>query len=296
MSLVSFMSQNNFIHLCQPDACKSCGACCGLYNYAENSRKSLVERLRKRTEIFRRTVKGRADLPVFSETVRGIEDNTRIYEVIYCCEYLGFIEAEKKVGCLLHPLQNGGTDLRDVSFYGRELCDSHFCPSYHYISPAEKKALINVLDDWYLFGLCVTDIDLVKEYFRLISEEVGEMPHPDSFLRPALKDSASRFFELKVSWPFRSRAANRFGKYYFEGTQYMIHFIDYEKLGCGRSRYNAVFLSLASEFASAGEIAEAERLLENHIKEFTVRYGTEKTTPVVKDPGLNLIDNQAQSK
>jgi len=240
-----------------------------------------LERLRRRTELFRKTVKSRDDLPVFSEMVRSIEDNARLYEVIYCCEYLGFIEAERKVGCLLHPMQNGGTDLRDVSFYGRELCNGHFCPSYHYISPAEKKALLNILDDWYLFGLCVTDIDLVKEYFRLISEEVGEMPHPDNFLKPELKDAAYRFFELKVSWPFRSSAVNRFGKYYFDGSQYMIHFIDYERLGCERSRYNAIFLSLASEFTQAGEIAEAERLIENHIKDFAVRYSTEISAKAV---------------
>ncbi len=269
------MSQDEFIHLCQPDARKSCGACCGLYNYADSSESSLVERLRKRTELFRNTVKSRDDLKAFSDMVRGIEDNAKLYEVIYCCEYLGFIEAERKVGCLLHPMQNGGADLRDVSFYGRELCDGHFCPSYHYISPGEKKALLNILDDWYLFGLCVTDIDLVKEYFRLISEEVGEMPHPDKFLNPELKDAASRFFELKVSWPFRSSAVNRFGKYYFDGSQYMIHFIDYERLGCERSRFNAIFLSLASDFTKAEEIAAAELLIENHIKDFAVRYGTE---------------------
>lgn len=275
------MSQDEFIHLCQPDARKSCGACCGLYNYADSSKKSLIGRLRTRTELFRKTVRGRDDLQGFSDLVRGMEDNAKLYEVIYCCEYLGFIEAERKVGCLLHPMQNGGTDLRDVSFYGRALCDGHFCPSYHYISPAEKKALLHILDDWYLFGLCVTDIDLVKEYFRMISEEVGEMPHPDNFLKPELKDAASRFFELKLSWPFRSSAANRFGKYYFEGTQYMIHYIDYERLGCERSRYNAMFLSLASEFNDAGEIAAAERLIEKHIKDFAVLYGTEKSAQTV---------------
>jgi hypothetical protein len=277
------MSQDEFIHLCQPDARKSCGACCGLYNYADSSKKSLVERLRGRTELFKKTVKSRADLSLFSEMVRSMEDNAKLYEVIYCCEYLGFIEEEKKVGCLLHPMQNDGADLRDVSFYGRELCDGHFCPSYHYISPAEKQALLNVLDDWYLFGLCVTDIDLVKEYFRLISEEVGEMPHPDAFLRPDLKQAAFRFFELKISWPFRSRAVNRFGKYYFEGSQYMIHFIDYEKLGCERSRYNAVFLSLASEFTNVSEVAKAGQLIESHIKNFSVLYSTERQAQSVQD-------------
>ncbi len=71
--------------------------------------------------------------------------------------------------------------MRDVSFYGRELCDGHFCPSYSYISRAEKLAMLEILDDWYLYGACITDIDLVKEFFRLVSEAAGEMPAPSRF-------------------------------------------------------------------------------------------------------------------
>ena len=266
------MSDKEFIHLCQPDACKSCGACCGLYNYADSTRKSLTGRLRRRTGLFREKVKGPTDLKPFSELIRGTEDNARIYEVIYCCEYLGFIEGEKKVGCLLHPYQNNGADLREVSFYGRELCDGHFCPSYYYISPAEKKALLNIIDDWYLYGLCVTDIDLVKDYFRLISEEVGEMPHPETFLIKGVKAAALAFFQLKTAWPFRSDAANRFGKYYFDGSQYMIHHIDYEKLGCERSKYNRIFQSLTSEFNDAASVRSAEELVKRHIDNFALAY------------------------
>lgn len=266
------MSENEFIHLCQPDDCKSCGACCGLYNYADSSRDSLEERLRRRTALFREKVRGPADLRGFSELVRSAEDNARLYEVIYCCEYLGFLDSGRKVGCLLHPMQNGGADLREVSFYGRELCDGHLCPSYHYISPAEKKALLNIIDDWYLYGLCITDIDLVKEYFRLVSEAVGEMPHPARFLRPGLKKAALGFFSLKTSWPFRSGAANRFGKYYFDGSQYMIHHIDYEGLSCEISKYNRIFLSLASEFSSAEEVRSAECLVGERISDFVDMY------------------------
>lgn len=261
------------IHLCQPDAGKSCGACCGLYNYAVSTRASLSERLRRRTALFRQTVRGRADLPAFAEAVKGSEDGAKLYEVIYCCEFLGFLDGEeRRVGCLLHPLQNKGEDLRDVSFYGRELCDGHFCPSYHYISSLEKRSLLHILDDWYLYGLCVTDIDLVKEYFRLICEAVYEMPSPDCFRQPSLRDAARRFFSFKVSWPFRSEAVNRFGKYYFDGSQYMIHHIDYESLKVPTSRFNKIFLSLSSEFRDASDVQKAENLIQGTIDEFVARY------------------------
>ncbi len=267
------MNDETFIHLCQPDGCKSCGACCGLYNYADSSKESLVKRLRRRSSLFREKVERQEDLPAYAQEVLSSEDQTKRYEVIYCCEYLGFIdEHERRVGCLLHPVQNGGRDMRDVSFYGRELCDGHFCPSYHYISRDEKTALLHILDDWYLYGLCVTDIDLVKEYFRLISEAVSEMPHPGRFAEGGLRQIAARFFSLKLSWPFRSPDVNRFGKYYFDGSQYMINHIDYHSLGCERSRFDRIFLSLSSDFKTSEEIRHAERLVQSHIDDFAAAY------------------------
>ncbi|MBN1662428.1 MAG: hypothetical protein JW943_02395 [Deltaproteobacteria bacterium] len=269
------MADEQFIHLCQPDASKSCGACCGLYNYVNSSKDALTERLSRRTELFHLTVKGPGDLAAFSAMINRTEDAAKRYEVIYCCEYIGFIDPErKKVGCLLHPLQNGGVDLRDVSFYGRELCDGHFCPSYHYISPEEKRALIHIIDDWYLYGLCVTDIDLVKEYFRLISDGVHEMPRARRFENGILRDIALGFFSFKTSWPFRSADANRLGKYYFDGSQYMISHIDYEALGCERSRFDKIFVSLSSDFRSKGEVERGENMIDEKIDAFIGAYHT----------------------
>jgi hypothetical protein len=132
--------------------------------------------------------------------VKMSEDQTRRYEVIYCCEYLGFLDGErKKVGCLLHPLQNRGIDLRDVSFYGKDLCHGHFCPGYHYISREEKQSLIAIIDDWYLYGLCVTDVDLIKEYFCVIANRIAETPAPEKFKNGVLKEIALHFFAVAVA-------------------------------------------------------------------------------------------------
>jgi len=261
--------EKDLIHLCQPDDKKSCGACCGLYNYADSRKEALEKRLMQRTRLFREIVRGRADLSFFSDKVRQKEDQARLYEVIYCCEYLGFLDAGgTKVGCLLHPRQNGGEDLRGVSFYGRELCDGHVCPSYHYISREEKLALIEIIDDWYLFGLVMTDIDLVKEYFRLVSEAVGEMPRHLRFRDPRLRGIALRFFRLKVEWPFRSPDTNRFGKYYFDGSQYMIRYIDYESLGCEKSKFDRIFMSLSSVFQDGETLRKAEEIIDENLREF----------------------------
>jgi len=260
-------------HLCQPDACKSCGACCGLYNYADSSRESLTLRLRRRTELFGRADKSPEGLRAFSRLMRTTEDTAKRYEVIYCCEYLGFLDpGERRVGCLLHPLQNGGVDHRGVSFYGRELCDGHFCPSYHYISREEKLALLNIISDWYLFGLVITDIDLVKAYFRLISDGVYEMPSPDRFRDGRLREAALSFFALKLTWPFRSPAVHRLGKYYFDGSQYMINHIDYDALGREKSRFDGIFLSLTSDFSGPEDLRRAEETIQGHLDAFIRTY------------------------
>jgi len=202
-----------------------------------------------------------------------MEEATKRYEVIYCCEYLGFLDDDgKKVGCLLHPFGNSGKDLRAVSFYGQELCDGHFCPSYHYLSREEKLSLLHIIDDWYLYGLVVTDIDLVKAYFKWISDGVYETPSPEVFRTGVLRDLAHRFFSLKLTWPFRSDDIHRLGKYYFDGSQYMIQFIDYEAMGHERSRFDKIFLSLSSIFRDKTEIEEAESMIQSHIDGFVKAY------------------------
>ena len=261
------------IHLRQPDAGKSCAACCGLYNYRNSSREALTARLRKRTRLFRDMVRGEKDLLPFSHEIRRREPQARIYPVIYCCEYAGFLnEAETRVGCLLHPNMNGGNDLRDVSFYGRDLCDGHFCPSYHFLSRQEQQAVLHVIDDWYLYGLCITDIDLVKEYFRIVSDRVGETPDPRIFREEPFRSIALGFFSLKLTWPFRSPETNRFGKYYFDGSQYMIHHIPYEQFGCDRSPYDRILVSLTTQVTGKGDLRAAERAIEEKIDAFVKAY------------------------
>ncbi|HOK07225.1 MAG TPA: hypothetical protein P5269_07520 [Syntrophales bacterium] len=269
------------IHLCQPGAEMSCGACCGLYNYADSSRESLAARLRGRTALYGAWGRTPEDLEAFAAEIRRREDGTKRYEVIYCCEYLGFLDREeRRVGCLLHPCQNGGRDLRGVSFYGRELCDGHFCPSYHYLSREEKLALLMIIDDWYLWGLVVTDIDLVKAYFRLAAEAVSEMPKPAAFSDREVRGRAGDFFALKLNWPYRSDDVRRFGKYYFDGSQYMIRPIPYDRLHCDPSPFDGIFKSLTSEFRSREEIQRAEDLIRAHIASFREAYERWREKPL----------------
>ena len=267
------MSDSNFIILCQPDEGKSCGACCGLYNYVDSSRSSLEQRLRSRTKRFQKLVKNPDDVEIYAKETLADEDFAKRYEVIYCCEYLGFLDnEEKKVGCLLHLEQNSGLDLRSCSFYGQELCAGHFCPSHHFIPQSQSQILIKIIDDWYLYGLVLTDIDLVTTYFRLLADRLGGELKPEVFDNVSLKNIVLEYFDWKLTWPFRSQETNRLGKYYFDGSQYMISYIDYAKFGREVSPLNAIILSLSSSFINAGEIEAAENLIWANIENFIPTY------------------------
>jgi hypothetical protein len=124
------------------------------------------------------------------------------------------------------------------------------------------------LDDWYLYGICITDIDLCKGFFDRASERIGARPSLGMISRPEARKALRDFFSLKVSWPFRVRDEGRFGKYCLAEDEYREARIPYEALGCGRSRYDAIFLSLASEFSSPEELLRAERRIEERIEAF----------------------------
>lgn len=257
-------------HLCQPDAGKSCGACCGLYNYRGANRSDLEFRLKRRTEAFRRIDPLTPEaLKRFSDWVFQTEPQEKLLETIYNCEFLGFLDPEcRRVGCLLHPCLHQGKDLRGCSFYGAELCDGHLCLSFQKLTRKEKWAVVLSLDDWYLYGICITDIDLCKGFFAHVAERIGAEPSLSMICRPGARSALRDFLALKACWPFRDRDPGRFGKYCLAEDEYREARIPYEDIGCGRSRYDAIFLSLASDFRSAKELRQAERLIEQKIADF----------------------------
>ena len=257
-------------HLCQPDSAKSCGACCGLYNYRGSSRTSLEGRLKRRTERFRSLGRYTPEtLEAFGNRVRSEEPQAKRLETIYNCEFLGFVDSGcRRVGCLLHPCQHGGRDLRSCSFYGAELCDGHLCLSHQKLTREEKWAVILSLDDWYLYGICITDIDLCKSFFDHAARRLGGQPTLPVLSRTGVRRAAADFFALKVAWPYRTGEEGRFGKYCLAEDEYREASIPYERFGCGKSRYDAILLSLASDFSSAGQLREAERLIDLKIAAF----------------------------
>jgi len=264
-------------HLCQPDTKKSCAACCGLYNYRDSSRAGLERLLRRHASCLRppRPLDAAA-LRSYARKFRPRENGrAKLFPTVYNCEFAGFLDrSERTVGCLLHPSQHKGQedDWRRLSFHGATLCADHFCLSYSYLTCQEQETVIRGVDDWYLYGLVITDIDLVKTYCRHLNDRLGHAFAAHLVGHPVLKEVVHQFFALKVNWPFRTADPDRFGKYRFSGESYQEAYIDYESLGLRGSPYDAIFRSLGSEFAAEGEVRDADRLIGSHLERFLTTY------------------------
>ena len=121
--------------------------------------------------------------------------------------------------------------------------------------------MIYALEDWFLYGLCITDIDLVKGFFFHVSRLLGERPRPGVLAHEVVRESVASFFILKVQWPFRAQDEGRFGKYCLIEDEYHEARIPYDQLGASRSPYDAMLVSLASTFPSCKELKDAEDLI-----------------------------------
>jgi hypothetical protein len=264
------MPQPSFpVHLCQPDPGKSCAACCGIYNFGANGRAAVHERLARNTRALAGDlVRHRGRIRRHSRLYRVVDNGSdKRFETIFNCEFVGFLDAtETRIGCLLHPGRHDGHDLRHCSFYGKSLCVGHFCFSYSYLSEAEQRLAVHAIDDWYLYGLVISDIDLVKGFYEAVSNRLGEGLKVERAAGPELKARLAAFFRLKTTWPFRSKASNRFGKYLFRGEHYEQIGIPYSAWHRSPSVYDRILIALGSELENASELEQAESLLSFHIE------------------------------
>jgi hypothetical protein len=140
----------------------------------------------------------------FSERNKEEEKSQLLDPEFYSCEFVGFLkEEETLVGCMLHPLArgNGGTDWRGLSFHGAMACQGFFCRSYRELSTVQKEIVLSTVNDWFLFGLVISDADFIHSFFRLVAENFID---PATLLMPAPTKLVHEFFHWKIDWPYRN--------------------------------------------------------------------------------------------
>jgi len=257
------------VYLCQINETVSCGACCGLYNVSDLSYEKLSDMLKYRTELFKKTPRDYDSLEAFQDIVREKEANSFPFHEFHHCHYIGLIgENEDRPGCLLHPYgkRNNNVDHRGLSHWGGFACSSYFCPTCSKLPSRYKEILRISVDNWYIYGLIVTETEMLDNLFSHLEKVVGRDLTVEEFNQnDQLQKSIMQFFDLKTTWKFRPIGFQRTGNYFFKDNLYPREIIDYKNLGVKPSPYNKILLSLGSEFNSAAELEKAVTIISNLI-------------------------------
>ena len=262
------------VYLCQVSHKVSCGACCGLYNIKDPSEENLMAILNHRTGVFRKTQRSEQAIDGFADFIGRMESQYRPLESFHHCPFIGFPNRnDPVVGCLLHPLADGneGVDYRGLSYYGGYACRSYFCPTVHQLPAEHKKILRAAAPNWYLYGLVITEIEMLKRFFEIIESRLEKPINADTILHiPGAIEPITNFFFLKPTWPFRKKGVNTLANYVFHNQVYefLWESVDYHKLGLKPSIWTPVFHALYSVFTSAKEVMKAESLLDDLVAQF----------------------------
>lgn len=255
------------IYLCQVSATLSCGACCGLYNLPDLSREKLEELLSRRSEDFASVARNEEAIYAYQRRNRGPHRLSRPFAQFHHCPFLGFIDGEKRrVGCLLHPNApgNNNIDYRSLSWYGEFACRTYFCPSTRRLSEVYKAILIESIDDWYDFGLIVTEYSLVTAYFRELESCLGRAVRQGDYTRnnPAAR-SLREFVQLKSSWPYRRHNGPGPCNFFFENGLYPRPTVFRTSDAIPLSKYELILKELDTGLSSVQQLEAAEQLLDD---------------------------------
>ena len=256
------------VYLCQVGTRVSCGACCGLYNVAYLSRENLAHMLAGRTRRFVHTPRTAAGIEAFALETSAIESQARPFADMHHCPFLGQIgEAQGRVGCLLHPLGDGnqGVDFRGMSYYGGMACRTFFCETTKKLAPRWKRILRQVFDDWYLFGLVITESELLTAIFSHLESLIGKPLDAAMVVREPAASSLKQLLRLKCRWPFRPASHGTACHYLFSDNAYPKPAVDYQRLNAAPSIYDSILRQMPSTFPDEPALRRAEALVERHL-------------------------------
>lgn len=265
--------------LCQPGGGASCGACCGLYNFADHSRAALTGALERRTQRLRGAPRTRE---AFHEAARELraQDAAALFTDVRICPLLGFLDAgRQRVGCLAHPLANGGADLRDCGVYNQRICADFECPSFLWLSDAEARLVRDACPDWYLYGLVITDVEFVRGCFALLARALAQTVDAERLrASPRTLEAVRALFALKETAPGRGAGAAIFGRFVPDGHgDAALRTLDYAALHTPPAAEDEVVLCLGYQPKSAAALREARAVVAAHVQQVAERLHAEQT-------------------
>lgn len=249
--------------LCQPGGGASCGACCGLYNFARHDRASVSQTLARAREVLTRTEPTPTAFREAAQRLRS-EGADPLFPMVRVCPLLGFLDDDHgRVGCLAHPLVTGGRDLRDCGAYTADICQTFLCPSHSWLTDAQAMLIRRACPDWYLYGLVITDVEWVKTTLGLVEAERAAPVNPWEIVkRPDALAACHALFALKETAPDRPQDGQIFGAFGPDpagGDEPVMRVLDYAALGARAAPEDHAVLCLgyAPETGAALEAARA---------------------------------------
>lgn len=258
------------LYLCQVNASVSCAACCGLYNMADTGKAHMTALLAERSRLFAETPRSIGGIDGFARRLLSTESQNRPFSDFHHCPFIGLIgEDMDRVGCLLHPLGagNNGIDYRGMSYYGTMACRTYFCPTHQHLPAVYKQLLRLVVNDWYLYGLVVTEIKLLEALFGLVENSLAKPLDAKALLgKPQARKKLAEMLALKCNWPYRTAETATLCHNFFADDHTPRPAVDYHASAGAPSRYDAVFVELGAAFCNSDQLQQAERLVERHIQ------------------------------
>jgi hypothetical protein len=267
------------VYLCQVNATTSCGACCGLYNLADNDRGELERLLAQRSARFAEVPREIGDLDAFADWAAR-QAGPQPLAQFHHCPFLGLLASEdricagsrnddgrRRVGCLLHPLATGnqGVDLRGLSYYGSFTCRTYFCRASRELAGRYQELLKTIFDHWYPYGLVVTEVRLVTQLLEAVEARRGRPIEPRAVaVNPEARLALERLLSLKIDWPWRSEGRRRVARVHYlfnDGAHQRPAFAG----NVGGRRHAPVFQELVTRFTQPDQEEAACRLLDRAI-------------------------------
>jgi hypothetical protein len=253
-------------HLCQPGGGASCGACCGLYNFRDHSRAALTSVLDRQTDAARGAPKTREAWRAVAEELQRLQ-SAPAYREVRVCPLLGFLDGDRsRVGCLAHPLQTGGVDLRDCGVYSARVCQDFECPSFIWLTPDQARLVRAACPDWYLYGLVITDVELVRAALGLVERSLGAAVDPDAIVGcPPALEALRGLFQLKEQADGRDEGGI-FGRFAPDaGGEPGLRQLDYAALGVRAAPEDDAVLCLGYAPGTRGALEQARARVRTHV-------------------------------
>ena len=259
------------IYLCQVNHHISCAACCGLYNAADCSIAGLQQMLSERTRGFASVQRNAEAICEFGRRVQSLQLRRLPWADFHHCPYIGLIGAgRQRVGCLLHPLAEGnnGVDYRGLSYYGAMACRQYFCPSHRDLAPEIKTMIQRLAENWYEYGLVITEASLLAEVMSEIEKRLPESLSVQSAVgHPAGERALREVLFLKIKWPYRRSGGRGLCHYFFSDCTGGKEPVDYGGAGRRPAGFEKILYELNSRFQTADELRSAERRLDQMFRQ-----------------------------